>query len=212
MKTLFIDESGDLGKKGRYFVIALLVPQNSKRILNFMRDFCAANHIVEIKGSLLSFPQKQMLLTKLNATTDYAVSYIVADKKNIENKRLFQDKNLLYNYLVSFLVKEIAIKSSEGINIVLDNHSMKVKSTHTLANYLKTKAYTEWDFQHELHVSYIDSKESKLIQAVDLISNAIYAKYVLGINHLYNTLNISESIRFPYETFGLNLTSQKDLP
>jgi len=45
MKTLFVDESGDLGTKERYFVIALLVPQKSKRISNFMRKFCVKNTI-----------------------------------------------------------------------------------------------------------------------------------------------------------------------
>ena len=59
MKTLFIDESGDLGTKERYFVIAMLVPQRSKRIVNFMRRFIAQNGLSEVKGTLLTTPQKQ---------------------------------------------------------------------------------------------------------------------------------------------------------
>ena len=50
MKTFFVDESGDLGAKGKYFVIVLLAPQNGKRISNFMRKFCATNKLDEVKG------------------------------------------------------------------------------------------------------------------------------------------------------------------
>ena len=79
MKTFFVDESGDLGAKGKYFAIVLLAPQNSKRISNFMKRFCAKNNVDEVKGSNLSFPQRQDILGKLCSANDYTVSYIVAN-------------------------------------------------------------------------------------------------------------------------------------
>ena len=91
MKTLFVDESGDLGTGGRYFVIALLTPQRNKRIINFMKNFCAKNSIQEVKASELFFSQKQFIFNKLCSANDYTVSYIVADKLNIDNKKLLED-------------------------------------------------------------------------------------------------------------------------
>ena len=204
MKTLFVDESGDLGIKGRYFVITLLAPQESKRISNFMRKFCAKNSIQEIKASQLSFPQKQLIFNKLCGANDYTISYIVADKLNIDNKKILEDKNLCYNYLFSFLVKKTIKSTQEDITLLLDNHSTKVKSINSLADYIKIKAFTQWGFTHNLNICYVDSKNSKVIQATDVVSNAIYAKYTYGKDHFYSKLTISESIKFPYSKFGSN--------
>ena len=204
MKTLFVDESGDLGIKGRYFVITLLAPQESKRISNFMRKFCAKNSIQEIKASQLSFPQKQLIFNKLCSANDYTISYIVADKLNIDNKKILEDKNLCYNYLFSFLVKKTIKSTQEDITLLLDNHSTKVKSINSLADYIKIKAFTQWGFTHNLNICYVDSKNSKVIQATDVVSNAIYAKYTYGKDHFYSTLTISEAIKFPYSKFGSN--------
>src|SRR3989338_28628 len=204
MKTFFIDESGDLGTKGRYFVMALLSPQKSKRISNFMRKFCAKNSLQEVKASQLSFPQKQFIFNKLCSANDYTISYIVADKLNIDNKKILEDKNLCYNYLFSFLVKKTVKSTQEDITLLLDNHSTKVKSINSLADYIKIKAFTQWGFTHNLNISYVDSRNSKVIQATDVVSNAIYAKYTYGKDHFYSKLTISESIKFPYSKFVSN--------
>ena len=64
---LFIDESGNLGKKDRFFVIALLYPANKKRILNIAKHFNTRMKIEEIKGSKLSVPHKQYLILKMKS-------------------------------------------------------------------------------------------------------------------------------------------------
>lgn len=202
MKTVFIDESGDLGTKDRYFIIAMLAPQRSKRISNFMKKFCARHNLTEIKGSRLSVPHKQEIFNKLCSANDYTISYIVADKWSIDNKKLFEDKNLCYNYLLSFLVKKTIESTQEDLTILLDNHSTKVKSINSLADYIRIKAYTQWGYKHNLHVRYTDSKHSKIVQAVDVIANAIYANYVYKTGHFYRMLTISESIKFPHSKFG----------
>ncbi len=202
MKTFFIDESGNLGSKGRYFVITLLAPQKSKRINNFMRKFCAKNFLKEVKASQLSFSQKQFIFNKLCSANDYNIFYIVADKLNIDNKKILEDKNLCYNYLFSFLVKKTIKSTQEDITLLLDNHSTKVKSINSLADYIKIKAFTQWGFTHDLNIFYVDSKNSKIVQAADIVSNAIYAKYTYGKDHFYRKLTISESIKFPYSKFA----------
>lgn len=204
MKTLFVDESGDLGIKERYFIIAMLAPQNGKRISNFMKKFCARHGLPEVKASCLPVPLKQEIFNKLCSANDYTVSYIIADKRNIDNEKLFEDKNLCYNYLFSFLVKKTIKSAQEDVCILLDNHSTKVKSINSLADYIKIKAYTQWGYRHNLNIRYTDSKDSKVIQAADVIANAVYAKYTYDADHFYNMLTISESIKFPYSKFGKN--------
>ncbi|MEK7604533.1 MAG: DUF3800 domain-containing protein [Patescibacteria group bacterium] len=205
MKTLFVDESGNLGTKDRYFVLVLFAPQRSKRVVNFMRKFCATNKLSEVKASRLSFPQKQEIFNKLCSANDYTISYIVADKQNIDNKKLFEDKNLCYNYLFSFLVKKTIKSSPEDLSILLDNHSTKVGSINSLSDYIKIKAFTQFGYQHNLQIAYTNSEHSKVVQAVDVIANAIWAHYNYGASHFYNMLTISESIRFPQNKFGQNL-------
>lgn len=198
MITVFVDESGDLGQNGgRYFIIAILVPQKAKRIANFMKAFCAKNKLQEVKASQLSFSQKQEVFNKLTSANDYTISYIVADKKHIDNQQLFRDKNLLYNYLFSFVIKKTIRSVNQDICILLDNHSTKTKSINSLCDYIKIKAFTQWGYKNNLHIRYVDSKNSKTIQAADVIANAIYARYLYGKDHFYKMLTISESIKFP---------------
>ena len=195
--TIFVDESGNMGTDGRYFVIAIFVPQNAKRISHVMKRFCIKNNLQEVKAFQLTFTQKQQIFNKLNSEDDYIVSYIVLDKHNINNKRLFEDKNLLYSYLFSRLIKNSIVESKEDISIILDDRLIKVGSINSLCDYIKIEAFTQWGYQNNLDIRYMDSKNSKNIQAVDVIANAIYAHYTYGKNHFYNMLKINESIKFP---------------
>ena len=203
MITVFVDESGNLGKKDRYFVIAMVLPQKTKRISNFVKSFCAKNSIDEVHASELSFHQKQELFNRLTSANDYTISYVILDKSNLDNKKLFEDKNLLYNYLFSYLIKK-TIRSNplEDICILLDNHTIKVKSINSLSDYIKIKAFTQWGYKNNLQISYVDSKNSKTIQVSDIIANAVYAHYMYGKSHFYKMLTISESIKFPQSKFG----------
>lgn len=203
MITVFVDESGNLGKKDRYFVIAMVLPRKTKRISNFVKSFCAENSIDEVHASELSFPQKQELFNRLTSANDYTISYIVLDKNNLDNKKLFEDKNLLYNYLFSYLIKKtIRSNPSEDICILLDNRTIKVKSINSLCDYIKIKAFTQWGYKNNLQISYVDSKNSKTIQVSDIVANAVYAHYMYGTSHFYKMLTISESIKFPQSKFG----------
>lgn len=202
MKTLFVDESGNLGTKDRYFVLVMFAPQRPKRVINFMRRFCAKHNLSEIKASKLSVPRKQEIFNKLCSANDYVISYIVIDKWNIDNKKLFEDKNVLYNYLFSFLVKKTIRSAREDLDFLLDNHSTKVKSINSLADYIRLKACTQFGCQYDIHLRYTDSKNSKIVQAADIIANAIWAHYNYGSGHFYNMLTIGESIRFPQAKFG----------
>jgi len=47
------------------FVIALIIPQNKKRLINFMKEFCADHSLSEVKASRLDFKYKQLLLQNI---------------------------------------------------------------------------------------------------------------------------------------------------
>jgi hypothetical protein len=50
MRKIYIDESGDLGTGGRYFVIGALCTEDGKRIRNIIKKHCAKNGIDELKN------------------------------------------------------------------------------------------------------------------------------------------------------------------
>ena len=101
-----------------------------------------------------------------------------------------------------FLVKKTVRSTQEDLNFLLDNHSTKVKSINSLADYIRLKAFTQFNCRHNVRLAYTDSKNSKIVQAADVIANAIWAHYNYRTSHFYHMLTISESIHFPQAKFG----------
>lgn len=201
MLKIFIDESGNLGHNEDYFIIAMLIAHNPKRIKNIIKSFCGYHSLVEVHATDLDLPKKQFLINKLTKQQDYSVSYIIADKMMIKKKHLFENNNLLFNYLLSFLLKDVLKANTDDVSIHLDNRTQKVASANSLKDYIKIKAYAEWGFNKNLSIEYLDSKNSKVIQVADLIANCIRRKYHWKNDDLYKRLNIVKSIKFPQETF-----------
>lgn len=200
-----IDESGNLGVAEKYFVLGMFNTSERdkvKRILKkFQKDFTNKQ---EIKGSQLDFTKKQALINRMK-DIDYNIYYMVADKENTQLFKNKVDKNIIYNYLLSFIVVDVIKKNMSNPNFVfhLDNHTIKVKSLNSFAEHIKLKAIENNYFGH-IEVKYFDSHKHILIQYADIISNAIYAKYQRQKNHLYNLLQnkIKLSFRFPINNFG----------
>lgn len=205
MLKAFIDESGNLGQNEGYFIIAMVVLHDSNRIKNMIKSFCAYNSLDEVHATDLNFVQKQYLINKLVKQQDYSVSYIIADKMMISNKKLFENNNLIFNYLFSFLVKDIIKANTDDVCFYLDNRTQKVASANSLKEYIQIKAYAEWGFKKDLQLSYMDSKECKAIQMADLIASCIRRKYQWGKQDLYSRLNIVKAIQFPQIQFRTKL-------
>lgn len=207
---LYIDESGNLGTAGRFFVITSLSPSkaNPKRIKKVMRRACVRFGqpnvpLEEIKGFNLSFVKKQELLNLLCSKDDFNFSYIVADKKYLEPK-IIVDQNICYNYLANHLLKRIIKGASEDIQVILDNHSIKVKSLYSLADYIRIQAYTSWEYKGNISFEYKDSKSHYALQAVDIISNVVYGRYEHKKTHLFDMLStfLKYPLEFPYQKFN----------
>lgn len=206
---IYIDESGDLGKKGkRFFVIAAFMPEKPKRIINIIKRCCVKfgkpdDALEELDGTVLTFPRKQEILYKLNKKDDFHCAYIVEDKKYIAPK-LLEDNNLCFNYLSSHLFKAILKGVNEDVRVIIDERSIKVASKNSLKDYIKLKALTEWGFEKDIVFEYKDSRDSKNLQAVHIIANVIYGRYTYNIEHLYTIIDnkFIYRIRFPQNKFN----------
>lgn len=201
MLKVYVDESGNLGYNKGYFIIAMLITKNSQRLKNIIKSFCAENQLEEVHATDLNFQQKQYLINKLVKVKDYEVYYIVLDKTQVKNRNLYRNNNLLFNYLFSHLVKDFIKNSHEDISIILDNRTQKVASLNSLEDYIKIKAFTEWNFNRQLRIEYMDSKRCVALQASDLVANSIWRNYYWNISDFYNQINVTKSIKFPYYSF-----------
>ncbi|MCF7906183.1 hypothetical protein K9L63_03290 [Candidatus Gracilibacteria bacterium] len=128
MADFFIDESGNLGNDGDHFVFSLFYTENKKRFKNIIKRAKTkwfSGVVSEIKGHSLALDKRQFLFSRFNKQKDYFVSYIVI-KKEFLDPELLRDKNLAYNYLLSFLVKKIVSKfrDEETLNFYLDQHDI----------------------------------------------------------------------------------------
>ena len=214
-RHLIFDESGNLGKDGRFFVIACIDTYNVKELHNIMKrkieiarmKFPTMKiHTNEIKAAE-AFPCVKYHLLECIAKKKVKISYIVADLKYVED-RLLKDKNIFYNYIEVMLTKELIKDSDLGkkIYIISDNKTIKVTSVDSFEGYLKAKINYEMNCNVELDVKYLDSnaKDAYIVQAADYVANAIYTKYEynksLYFDIIKNNLEIVEE--FPRDKFG----------
>lgn len=207
---LNFDESGDLGTAHDYFVIACVETSNPKSIQNKIKKmdlktkktFPSYSAVSEIKATDSNGIIKAYYLERL-AEKDIKVSYAVAHLPTIK-KELVNDENLLYNYLLHFLIVPIA-KRSVGKRLVinLDNRTKKVQSANSFSDYIKIKLMYDLNLDVEIEVHYFDSQNSKLIRAADFFANAIFTKYEWEHDYFYNLFldNVDNKVLFPRTSF-----------
>jgi len=206
---IFVDESGNLGKKGRYFAIVALTPAKPKRIKNLVKRSCVEYGLPfkivlpELKAFNLTFPDKQHFLSLLTKEKDFTCSYVVGDLNHIEPK-LLVDKNICFNYLASHLLRPLLTGISEDVHIHFDNRTVRVTSIRSLADYIRIEAYANWGFTGSLVIDYVDSKVMKQIQAADIIAYSVLGKYEFGFGTFYKMLegHFLHRVRFPAAKFG----------
>jgi len=174
-----------------------------KAILKVKNKFPRFENEREIKASHAYPVVKDYLLRKI-ASKDIDIRYVVADLHHVK-KALLDDENLLYNYLLHFLIAPVAKRREiTSLSLNLDKRSIKVKSTNSFADYIKIKLNYEMGCNVNIRVKYIESQNSYAIQAADFVANAIYAKYEYGYNEFYNLIKpkIVQQELFPRAFFG----------
>ena len=219
--NLFIDESGNLGSQGRYFLICALEVQEkvikklSRRVSRLINTFKKEKLIpkdTELKGWSINEEDRFILITKI-LSKDIKVRYIVLDKEKATLLlKKCDDKNACYNYLVQLIVKKLIMthKELEKINLYLDNRTVKIGNRLSLKPYLYNKLILEQLEKTknvkriEFEINYMESKSCYLIQCADIISNSLYKKYNSDNNMFYKKIKpyINFESKFPSKNFG----------
>lgn len=212
--SLFFDESGNLGVDDKYFVISCIITEHPKALANKMKKILL--HIkknysfvkwngYELKANSCK-PWIKEVIYKGMSEKDIQIAYIVADKHWIED-RLKEDKNCLYNYLLSILLGNFKhIFRNNKVNLILDNKTIKVQSINSFEDYIKIQMNYVNRLNSQINVKYMDSssKNAYNIQAVDYIANAVFAKYQYGYTKYYKFFEEKVVVRelFPKRHFG----------
>lgn len=212
---LNFDESGNLGRQGRYFTIACVQMQTStkplsnvmkKAVLKTKKTFPGFSDSVEIKAKDSYPPIKDYFLRKIASKENLSIRYIVADLPHVK-RQLLEDENLLYNYMLKFIIEPVAYtKGLKHLVINLDKRTIKVESINSFEGYIKIRLNYELNLDLNIEVNYIESQNSYPIQAADFIANAIYTKYEYGREEYYGLIKgkIIQRELFPKRVFGQN--------
>lgn len=198
-RYLIFDESGNLGKSGRYFIISCIDTTAPKALHNLMKrkikqakntfPDLAGLHSNEIKANE-AYPCVRHHILESIISKDISISYIVADLNYIE-QHLLVDKNLLYNFLSKILIENLVSEKDEGstLHILFDNKATKTFSKNSLQELIKIGLLYEKELKLNINFEYRDSnaKNAFVIQAADYVANALYSYYEYG-NALYSTV------------------------
>lgn len=212
-KTFIFDESGNLGKDGRYFVIACIETSNPKEIHNVMKRQL---HIAKRKYSDVKFNGCELKSSKAPAGVkehivelickkDISISYVVLDLENI-NQSLLNEKNLLYNYACKLLIDSLIDEelNEKKLNIWIDNHTVKVHSKNSFLEYIKLGILYERGIDTNISVQFVNSNatDAYVIQAADFIANAVYVYYERGKERCYNMIKskLKKVLVYPNDT------------
>lgn len=199
MIQAYIDESGNMGRGGKYFVLAAVVfdtekgKSRAKRIIRKEQQIIAKeserSSIAEIKSCTISFPQRQRILNKIVAKADIDIFYLVVDKTQVTLLQQAKPKNLVYNYFAKLLTDEIFKRYHGDFRIVFDQRATAVKSMNSLTDYITINAYTNFNLvRNQVEVLQRDSKTEKNLQTADLIAGTIYKAYRHQQSHFLNLI------------------------
>lgn len=220
MITAYVDESGNLGRGGKYFVLAAIVYNNQngkkriKRLIRKEQQLVAKEkhvaEIAEIKSYSLSFEQRQRILNKIVSRADVDIYYLVVYKNNVTLLNQERPKNLVYNYFAKLLTDMIFAKYNDDFEIIFDQRSTCVKSMNSLPDYITISAYLHHaniDKNKTVSVVQRDSKTLNNLQAADVIAGTVYHAYTYGHTHFLETMRprIINMDEFPRGNFNGSL-------
>jgi len=190
-KYVFIDESGDLGKRGsRYFTIAALVvddPLKLERIIKKLRQRKLKKKIKElpeIKANNSDEVVRKYVLKRVKKT-DCEIYAIVVEKDRIFD-HLFQVQDRLYNYLCGILLKEIgAVGAAGSLIITIDKKHTNTLVRENFNQYIKYKLRGK---ARNIRIHHKASISSQPLQVVDFVAWSINRKFNFGDDSYFNLI------------------------
>lgn len=213
---VYIDESGNFGTDGRYFTISAvrLNDQNKIKTIRAMKRCTLKvkqkfptnqSDCGEVKANLCNPIAKDYVLRKLG-NTDFLFNCIIADLNHIE-PRLLKNQNILYNYLLKFLIEPVVRENPNlnSLHIIIDKRTIKVGKLKMFEDYIKAHIWTEMERSNvDILVEYMESHNSYGVQMADFLAHVSYKKYEQNIPYFYDLISHKNSLecKFPYQRFG----------
>ena len=201
---IFLDESGDLGfseKSQQYFVIAILMVMDKKPIENCIKRTRQRKLPKKYKKiPELKFRNSDKIIRKYIlkclSKRDIEISYILLNKWRVY-PRLQDKKNIIYNYITSFLLQKVVSGENDKIEFVVDRLYTK-KNREEFNSYINYKIQTKLQGGIKVSIEHKNSEEERCLQAVDFVAGAIYHKYVFDDESYYSIIRdkMREEIRF----------------
>ncbi len=222
MIRVFIDESGNMGRGGEYFVLAATVfdtengANRVKRLIRKEQQLIAKEKrladIEEIKSCCIKFSQRQRILNKIISKADVDFFYLVVNKSQVALLRQGKPKNLVYNYFAKLLTDKIFAKYNDDYCVVFDQRTTSVKSMNSLTDYITINAYTLFNHvERNVEVKQMDSKTANLLQAADILAGTVYQAYTRQNRHFLDLISdrIVNADEFPRYKFAGSLIRKK---
>lgn len=189
---IFLDESGDLGfdfkksKTSKFFVMTLLVcnSQSTIKIIKnaVQKTLKKINHkrkkdfVNELKGANTPLKIKQYFLDKI-ISSDWSLRAVVIDKKKFHTLKYINRPNHLYNHIAMHLFSEIMIDNPQSTVVITVDKCKTEKETQEFNRYVAESFFPKMSSTNNLIIKHQNSCHDKLLQAVDVFCNGIFAKY-----------------------------------
>jgi len=193
---IYLDESGDLGfspGSSKYFVITFIAIKDNTPLKRAVRKVKKKHRLApsfELKGNTTPPKIKEDLLKRI-ASLDIEI-YAIVMKKSKVSKRLRQDTNILYNYVLGRIVVPYICEPSQAqesvVTIVVDRRVVSITSGFKLDEYLAYKVWYENLAEVDIEILHEDSKWTLSLQAADVVCNSIFRKYESGDERFYNLI------------------------
>lgn len=190
-QSIFIDESGDLGKHGSaYFtIVALASPSGIRlsRIIKRVREKKLKKklkELAEIKANNSNESIRRYVLEGISKC-DCSVSAIAIPKAKIRDY-LFDKQNKLYNYLCGLLFSYINL-NFDRVEIIIDKKHSNRLLREDFNQYISTRIRQK-AAGINFSIKHLESHASNELQAVDFVAWAIGRKYSLGDSSYYDII------------------------
>ncbi|MDD9868201.1 MAG: DUF3800 domain-containing protein [Candidatus Campbellbacteria bacterium] len=192
IERLYIDESGNLGRGGRYFVFPVIYFSSRRHYKSWknlakkvIKNNSTLKTLGEIKGSDMNYALKKRILSEIDSKgIDFNIWLGIIDTaaQYYKEKYINSDsiKELAFNYTLNRLFQEKITRkiSTKSVEVCIDNRNLKTGSKYSLEEYINVESiHNDNHCCESILVKYKNSKKCYGIQLADLIANIVFTKY-----------------------------------
>lgn len=192
---VYLDESGDTGFKldrgsSRYFVVTLLLVEDPIPIQTAIEDL--REHLRFTRGNEFKFYRSResvrTAFLDMLRRQSFMARALVVDKQTVGGPPM-QERESFYASLVRLLLQQDEGTIKDAL-IVLDESFKDKRSKQHLATYVRRALNTDPQAPRIRGVRYHSSRSDNLIQATDMLSGAIYARYHRGDDTYFRRIRV----------------------